>query len=65
MLGESKVPTFLGHWPLKPVAARVLTVEGKRTTTGIARELGLYGAGQDLLSDAFSGSLRAAGAAKS
>lgn len=30
-------------------------------TTGIARELGLYGAGQDLLSDAFSGNLRGMG----
>jgi fructose 1,6-bisphosphate aldolase/phosphatase len=30
-------------------------------TTAIARELGLYGAGQDLLSDAFSGNLRGMG----
>jgi fructose 1,6-bisphosphate aldolase/phosphatase len=30
-------------------------------TTGIARDLGLYGAGQDLLSDAFSGNLRGMG----
>jgi fructose 1,6-bisphosphate aldolase/phosphatase len=30
-------------------------------TTEIARELGLYGAGQDLLSDAFSGNLRGMG----
>jgi fructose 1,6-bisphosphate aldolase/phosphatase len=32
-----------------------------QTTTGRARELGLYGAGQDLLSDAFSGNLRGMG----
>ncbi|GLY88903.1 fructose-1,6-bisphosphate aldolase/phosphatase [Actinoallomurus iriomotensis] len=32
-----------------------------QTTTGVARELGLYGAGQDLLSDAFSGNLRGMG----
>jgi fructose 1,6-bisphosphate aldolase/phosphatase len=31
------------------------------STTRIARELGLYGAGQDLLSDAFSGNLRGMG----
>lgn len=30
-------------------------------TTAVARELGLYGAGQDLLSDAFSGNLRGMG----
>ncbi|NKQ51830.1 fructose 1,6-bisphosphatase [Amycolatopsis sp. K13G38] len=30
-------------------------------TTGIAQRLGLYGAGQDLLSDAFSGNLRGMG----
>jgi fructose 1,6-bisphosphate aldolase/phosphatase len=30
-------------------------------TTRVARELGLYGAGQDLLSDAFSGNLRGLG----
>ncbi len=30
-------------------------------TTEVARELGLYGAGQDLLSDAFSGNLRGMG----
>ena len=30
-------------------------------TTGVARDLGLYGAGQDLLSDAFSGNLRGMG----
>jgi len=30
-------------------------------TTGVAKELGLYGAGQDLLSDAFSGNLRGMG----
>jgi len=30
-------------------------------TTAIAKRLGLYGAGQDLLSDAFSGNLRGAG----
>ena len=32
-----------------------------RATTDIARELGLYGAGQDLLADAFSGNLRGLG----
>ncbi|HLT09965.1 MAG TPA: fructose-1,6-bisphosphate aldolase/phosphatase [Micromonosporaceae bacterium] len=32
-----------------------------RETTRIARDLGLYGAGQDLLSDAFSGNLRGMG----
>jgi Fructose-1,6-bisphosphatase len=32
-----------------------------QTTTGTAREPGLYGAGQDLLSDAFSGNLRGMG----
>ncbi len=32
-----------------------------QTTTGVARDLGLYGAGQDLLSDAFSGNLRGMG----
>lgn len=32
-----------------------------QATTHIARELGLYGAGQDLLSDAFSGNLRGMG----
>jgi fructose 1,6-bisphosphatase len=32
-------------------------------TTDIAVDLGLYGAGQDLLSDAFSGNLRASGRA--
>ncbi|MBP2705089.1 fructose 1,6-bisphosphatase [Microbispora sp. RL4-1S] len=32
-----------------------------QATTRIARELGLYGAGQDLLSDAFSGNLRGMG----
>ena len=32
-----------------------------RATTGIARELGLYGAGQDLLSNAFAGNLRGMG----
>ncbi|MBB6174885.1 fructose 1,6-bisphosphate aldolase/phosphatase [Nocardiopsis mwathae] len=32
-----------------------------KTTTAVARELGLYGAGQDLLSDAFSGNLRGMG----
>ena len=32
-----------------------------QTTTGIAKRLGLYGAGQDLLSDAFSGNLRGMG----
>jgi fructose 1,6-bisphosphate aldolase/phosphatase len=32
-----------------------------RATTGIAKELGLYGAGQDILSDAFSGNLRGMG----
>lgn len=31
------------------------------STTDIARELGLYGAGQDLLADAFSGNLRGLG----
>jgi fructose 1,6-bisphosphate aldolase/phosphatase len=31
------------------------------TTTSVAKELGLYGAGQDLLSDAFSGNLRGMG----
>ncbi|WP_131765497.1 fructose-1,6-bisphosphate aldolase/phosphatase [Candidatus Protofrankia californiensis] len=30
-------------------------------TTGVARDFGLYGAGQDLLSDAFSGNLRGMG----
>lgn len=30
-------------------------------TTAVARELGLYGAGQDILSDAFSGNLRGMG----
>ena len=30
-------------------------------TTEVAKELGLYGAGQDLLSDAFSGNLRGMG----
>jgi fructose 1,6-bisphosphate aldolase/phosphatase len=30
-------------------------------TTGLAKQLGLYGAGQDLLSDAFSGNLRGLG----
>jgi len=30
-------------------------------TTALAKELGLYGAGQDLLSDAFSGNLRGMG----
>jgi fructose 1,6-bisphosphate aldolase/phosphatase len=30
-------------------------------TTGVAKRLGLYGAGQDLLSDAFSGNLRGMG----
>ncbi|HZU17378.1 MAG TPA: fructose-1,6-bisphosphate aldolase/phosphatase [Candidatus Dormibacteraeota bacterium] len=30
-------------------------------TTGVARKLGLYGAGQDLLGDAFSGNLRGLG----
>ncbi len=32
-----------------------------QATTHIAKELGLYGAGQDLLSDAFSGNLRGMG----
>src|SRR5690242_2923402 len=32
-----------------------------RATTGIAKEYGLYGAGQDILSDAFSGNLRGMG----
>lgn len=32
-----------------------------KATTRIAKELGLYGAGQDLLSDAFSGNLRGMG----
>jgi fructose 1,6-bisphosphate aldolase/phosphatase len=32
-----------------------------QTTTAIAKRLGLYGAGQDLLSDAFSGNLRGMG----
>jgi len=30
-------------------------------TTAVAKRLGLYGAGQDLLSDAFSGNLRGMG----
>lgn len=32
-----------------------------RETTGVAKDLGLYGAGQDILSDAFSGNLRGMG----
>jgi fructose 1,6-bisphosphate aldolase/phosphatase len=32
-----------------------------RATTNVAREYGLYGAGQDILSDAFSGNLRGMG----
>jgi fructose 1,6-bisphosphate aldolase/phosphatase len=32
-----------------------------RATTSVARELGLYGAGQDILSDAFSGNLKGMG----
>jgi fructose 1,6-bisphosphate aldolase/phosphatase len=32
-----------------------------QATTAVARDLGLYGAGQDLLSDAFSGNLRGMG----
>ncbi|MFF5209089.1 fructose 1,6-bisphosphatase [Streptosporangium sp. NPDC000396] len=32
-----------------------------QATTRIAKELGLYGAGQDLLSDAFSDNLRGTG----
>ena len=32
-----------------------------RATTSVAKELGLYGAGQDILSDAFSGNLRGMG----
>jgi fructose 1,6-bisphosphate aldolase/phosphatase len=32
-----------------------------RRTTALAKELGLYGAGQDILSDAFSGNLRGMG----
>jgi fructose 1,6-bisphosphate aldolase/phosphatase len=32
-----------------------------RATTAVAREYGLYGAGQDILSDAFSGNLRGMG----
>lgn len=31
------------------------------STTQVAKKLGLYGAGQDLLSDAFSGNLRGMG----
>jgi fructose 1,6-bisphosphate aldolase/phosphatase len=42
--------------PVHAFAWRVFT-----RTTEVARQLGLYGAGQDLLSDAFSGNLRGMG----
>ncbi len=42
-------------------AIHALAWEVFQTTTTTARQLGLYGAGQDLLSDAFSGNLRGMG----
>jgi fructose 1,6-bisphosphate aldolase/phosphatase len=42
-------------------AVHALAWEIFQRTTAVAKELGLYGAGQDILSDAFSGNLRGMG----
>lgn len=48
------------HGPDAPVV-HSFAWETFRATTRVAQDLGLYGAGQDLLSDAFSGNLRGMG----
>lgn len=52
--------TVHGHGPEAP-AVHGFAWDTFQATTEVAQELGLYGAGQDLLSEAFSGNLRGMG----
>jgi len=59
--GDDLALVLVHDHPADDEAVHSFAWEIFRSTTHVAKELGLYGAGQDILSDAFSGNLRGMG----
>jgi fructose 1,6-bisphosphate aldolase/phosphatase len=59
--GDDLAMVLVHDHPVDDEEVHAFAWEVFRATTSVARELGLYGAGQDILSDAFSGNLKGMG----